>query len=88
MEISHFAFDGMPYTDPPYGFGMEAPIEPSMNRFSAFSGYGGLTESEKEELIMRCKDVKTKDQMQKIMDSYAPGADVQEMFEEERDLFL
>ena len=44
---------------------------------SAMQGYAALTEAEKEELILRCKDVQTKDEMQRIVDSLAPGTDIQ-----------
>ena len=54
----------------------------------ALRGYAGLTEAQKEEIIMRCKDVKTKKQMQQIVDSLAPQVDVQEVYEEEREHFL
>ena len=50
---------------------------------AAMSGYAGLTEAEKEKLILRCKDAKTKEQMQEIVDSLAPGTDVREVYEEE-----
>ena len=36
---------------------------------------------------MRCKDARTKTQMQEIVDSLAPGTDVQEILEEEKDSF-
>ena len=80
MDINQFN-DGVPFTELPMGFGMALAMnEPAMR------GYAGLTEAEKEKVILRCKDVKTKAQMQKIVDDLVPGgADVQEMFEEERD---
>ena len=79
---------GMPYDDAalgqlPMGFGMALAMnEPAMR------GYAGLTEAQKEEIIMRCKDVKTKDQMQQIVNSLVPHMDVQEVYEEEREHFL
>lgn len=54
----------------------------------AMSGYAGLTEAQKESIILHCKDVKTKKQMQDVVDAIAPGMDIQEVFEEERDIFL
>lgn len=66
----------------PLGFGMALAMnEPAMR------GYAGLTEAEKEQVILRCKDAKTKKQMQKIVDSLVPDADVQEVFEEEKEHF-
>lgn len=67
----------------PMGFGMALAMnEPAMR------GYAGLTEAQKEEILMRCKDVKTKEEMQRVVDSLVPGADVQEIYEEERTHFL
>lgn len=57
-------------------------------REMAMNGYGGLTESQKESIIMHCKDVKTRKQMQDVVSAIAPGMDIQEVFEEERDIFL
>lgn len=48
----------------------------------AMGGYAGLTEARKEEIIMRCKDAGTRGGMQKVVDSLAPGMDIQEVYEE------
>lgn len=74
--------DGPLFSDLPVGFGMSL----AMNE-AALNGYAGLTEAEKEKIILRCKDAKTKSQMQEIVDSLAPGTDVQEVFEEEKEHF-
>lgn len=66
----------------PLGFGMAL----AMNE-SAMQGYAGLTEAEKEQIILRCKDVKTKREMQKIVDSLVPDMDIREVFEEEKEHF-
>lgn len=66
----------------PLGFGMALAMnEPAMN------SYAGLTEAEKERIILRCKGAKTKKQMQKIVDSLAHNVDIQEVMEEEREHF-
>ena len=53
------------------GFGMALAMnEPAMK------GYAGLTESEKEDLILRCRDAKTKEEMQRIVDSLVQDTDV------------
>ena len=65
---------GTPFTGLPLGFGRAL----AMNE-PALAGYAGLTESQKEELIMRCRDVKTKEEMQKIVDSLVPHTDIQEV---------
>lgn len=51
-------------------------------------GYDSLTEAEKEEIILRCKGAKTREEMQQIVDSVAPGVDVQQVYEEERGNFI
>ena len=74
---------GTMFLDLPVGFGMAL----AMNE-AAMSGYAGLTEAEKEKIILRCKDARTKGQMQEIVDSLAPGTDIQEVIEEEKEQFL
>ena len=55
----------------PMGFGLALAMnEPAMK------GYAGLTESEKEDLILRCRDAKTKEEMQRIVDSLVQDTDV------------
>lgn len=66
--------------DIPLGFGMNL-----MMNGAAMQGYAGLTEAEKEQLIMRCRDARSKGEMQKIVDDLAPGTDVQAIMDEERD---
>ena len=80
MDMSKAPYNDATLADLPMGFGMAL----AMNE-PALRGYAGLTEAQKEEIIMRCKDVKTKKQMQQIVDSLAPQVDVQEVYEEERE---
>ena len=75
--------DGTMFSDLPVGFGMALAMDEA-----AMSGYAGLTEAEKEKIILRCKDARTKGQMQEIVDSLAPGTDIQEVIEEEKEQFL
>ena len=82
-DMSAMPLAGGPYTDIPLGFGMAL----AMNE-RAMTGYAGLTEAEKEELILRYRDVKSKTEMQKIVDSLVPDTDVQEIYEEERESFM
>lgn len=82
-DMSGMPVAGGPFTDIPLGFSMAL----AMNE-RAMTGYAGLTEAEKEEIILRCKDVKSKAEMQKIVDSLAPDTDVQQIYEEERESFL
>jgi len=51
-------------------------------------GYDGLTEAEKEELILRCKGAKTAEEMRRIAEEVAPGVDIQQVYEEERGNFI
>ena len=50
----------------------------------AMKGYAALTEAEKEQLLLRCKDAKSKDEMQRIVDSLVPDTDVRAIMEEEK----
>lgn len=75
-------YNGTVFSDLPVGFGMSLAINEA-----AMSGYAGLTEAEKEKIILRCKGARTKRQMQEIVESLAPGTDVQEVFEEEKEQF-
>lgn len=71
MDMNGITGDGFGMQDLPLGFGFALAMnEPAMK------GYAGLTETEKEHLIMRCRDAKSKDEMQRIVDSLAPGTDV------------
>ena len=70
------------FSDLPVGFGMSLIMNDA-----AMQGYAALSEAQKEAVIMRCKDARTKTQMQEIVDSLAPGTDVQEILEEEKDSF-
>lgn len=54
----------------PLGLGMAL----SMNE-NARAGYDRLSETEKEHIILKCKDAKSKDEMEKIVNSFA-GEDV------------
>lgn len=75
-------YSGSLFSDLPVGFGMSLLMNDA-----AMQGYAGLTEAQKEAVILRCKDARTKAQMQEIVDSLAPGTDVQEILEEEKDSF-
>ncbi len=50
----------------PLGLGMAL----SMNE-NAREGYDRLSETEKEHIILKCKDAKSKDEMEKIVNSFA-----------------
>ena len=60
----------------PLGFGFAlARNEQAMKR------YGELTESEKEQIINRCKDAKSKTEMQRIVNELVPEGNASSLFE-------
>ncbi len=68
--------DGFPFQELPMGFGMALAMnEPAMQ------GYARLTESEKEHIIMKCKDATSKEEIQKIVNSLVPDGNVHSLFE-------
>jgi len=71
MEANGLPVEGYPLTQLPLGFGMAL----AMNE-GAMRGYASLTETEREHLIMRCKDARSKEEMQKIVDSLVPDETV------------
>ena len=50
---------------------------------AAMKGFERLTETEKEHLILRCKDARSREEIQEIVDSLAPGGSVAMLAEEE-----
>ena len=50
---------------------------------SASQGYDSLTETEKEHLILQCKDAKTTKDKQRVMDSVSADIDAKGLAEEE-----
>lgn len=69
---------GLPYGDYPAGAGPLFTEEES-----ASQGYESLTETEKEHLILQCKDAKTVKDKQRIMDSVSADIDAKGLAEEE-----
>lgn len=79
-DTSSTASGTLGMTDMPLGFGFALAMnEPAMKT------YASLSESEREHLIMRCKDAKSKDEMQRIVDSLVSDTDVRAIAEEERE---
>ena len=76
MDVNGASLGGAPFTGLPMGFGMAL----AMNE-AAMRGYAGLTETEREHIIMRCKDARSKEEMQKIVDSLVPDGNVNELYE-------
>jgi len=81
MEYGTMAENGMPdngypVTGLPVGFAMSLAMnEKAMHR------YAQLTESEKEEIIMKCRDASDKEEIRKIVDSLVPDGNMQGLFE-------
>ncbi len=50
----------------------------------AMRHYAELTESEKEQIILKCKDARSKTEMQKIVDSLVPGGSLSSVYEGSR----
>lgn len=71
---------GTPYVGQPIGlpvnFGMRFTVGESEMKDSV-----SLTEAEKEDIILRCKDARSKEEMQKILDSSVPDGNVNRLYE-------
>lgn len=67
---------GYPLPQLPLGLGMGL----AMNQ-AAMEGYAQLTESQKEQVIMRCRDARSKQEMQRIIDELVPEGRVSALFE-------
>lgn len=83
MDTNGLPTEGYPLTELPLGFGMAL----AMNE-GAMCGYAKLTETEKEHLIMRCKDARSKEEMQKIVDSLATGESINSISAQNQDRFM
>ena len=66
-------------TYPAYPLGL-GPILSSEEQ--SLQGYDGMTEAEKERLIFECKDAKTADEMNRIVDSVTSDIDAKVLMEE------
>lgn len=76
MDTSGTSIGGVPLSGIPMGFGMALAMnEPAMR------SYAGLTETEREHIIMKCKDARSKEEMQKIVDSLIPDGNVNNLYE-------
>lgn len=80
MDRSEFPKTGMGLRDMmAVGYG----VNPAADE-SAMDGYARLTEAQKEQLLMQCRDARTAGEMQRVVDSMVPGTDVQAVMEEEK----
>lgn len=69
---------GFPLGQLPLGFGMAL----AQNE-AAMKGYAGLTETEKEHLILKCKDARSGEEIDKIINSLAPDTTMDKILETE-----
>ncbi|MCH5343681.1 MAG: hypothetical protein J1E64_06535 [Acetatifactor sp.] len=67
----------LPLTGMP--FGVSAALT---NNDAAMNGFENLTETEKEHLILRCKDARSKEEVEKIVNSVAPDGGIEALVEE------
>ncbi len=58
-------------TNLPLGLGMALAMDEHAKR-----RFDGLSETEREHIILRCKDAKSKEEMDKIVDSISPEEDI------------
>ena len=71
MDSNRFSETSVPYAGQPLGKGLfQRPDgEP------VFKNYSNMTETEREHLIMRCKDAKNLEQKERAMEELAPDMD-------------
>mgnify|MGYP001087318132 FL=1 len=70
---------GYGLTDIPLGYEMAAMAGHDPN----LVGYAGLSETDKEHMILRCKDAQNREEMERIVDTVAPGMNVQALLQED-----
>ncbi len=58
-------------TNLPLGLGMALAMDENAQR-----RFNGLSETEKEHIILKCKDARSKEEMDKIVDSISPEEDI------------
>ena len=81
MDMNGYMGGDRPYTG---GYSPGAgPLFLEEDEESASQGYESLTETEKEHLILQCKDAKTAKEKQRIMDSVSADIDAKGLAEEE-----
>lgn len=79
MDMNGVTDGGFGLREMPMGFGFALAMnEPAMK------GYAALSETEKEHLLMRCRDAKSKEEMQRIVDSLVPDTDLRAIADEEK----
>jgi len=68
--------NGTPFTAVPMGFGMALAMnEPAMRT------YAQMTEAEREHVIMKCKDARSKEEMRRIVEDMVPDGNMHNLYE-------
>ncbi|MCR5755346.1 MAG: hypothetical protein K6G30_11130 [Acetatifactor sp.] len=67
---------GTPLAALPMGFGMAL----AMNE-AAMKNYAQMTETEREHVIMRCKDAKSKEEMRRLVEELVPDGNRNTLYE-------
>ena len=80
MDVNGYMGGDLPYAGYSAGAG---PLFQEGEEESASQGYESLTETEKEHLILQCKDAKTAKEKQRIVDSVSADIDAKGLAEEE-----
>ena len=80
MDMNGYMGGERPYSGYWAGAG---PLLPEEEHEFIPQGYESLTETEKEHLILQCKDAKTAKEKQRIMDSVSADIDAKGLAEEE-----
>lgn len=76
MDFNGMSPQGYPLSGVPVGFGMALAMnEPAMK------AYAQLTETQREHIIMRCKDAQSKEEMRQIVDSLVPDGNISSLYE-------
>lgn len=76
MDIIGMPYSGYPLSEEPLGFySVLAMSEP------AEKAYSQMTESEKEQVLNRCRDAKNRSQLQEIVDSLVPDGNINNLLE-------
>lgn len=71
MDYNDYPDNGIPYA----GLPLSGTLWQTPDGQPVIKGYNGMTETEKEHLIMSCKDAKNLVQKQKTMEELAPDMD-------------
>lgn len=84
MDTNGLPIEGYPLpgtaTGMPIGMGLALA-----GNTAAMNEYAGMTETEKEHLIMRCRDARSRDEMHEIVDSIAYSESVGSILEEAKE---